>query len=112
MILSFQRVLSLLNQIKVFLALIIGSVFRVSFDLSQGVMCDSAVISSLNIKGKFNVNLISVLLKTRCVFFFFFFFFLIRLIMIPVQTFTSFHICKYLWFYRIIVRKVMHFIII
>ena len=25
----------------------------VSFDLSQGVMCDSAVISNLNIKGEF-----------------------------------------------------------
>ena len=48
---------------KVFLALIIGSVFTVSFDLSQGVMCDSAVISNLNIKGKFNVNLISCALK-------------------------------------------------
>ena len=48
---------------KVFWALIIGSVFTVSFDLSQGVMCDSAVISNLNIKGKFNVNLISSALK-------------------------------------------------
>ena len=67
--------LSLLNQIKVFWALIIGSVFTVSFDLSQGVMCDSAVISNLNIKGKFNVNLISCALKNYFFFFFFLFFF-------------------------------------
>ena len=62
-ILSFQRVFSLLNQIKVFWALIIGSVFRVSFDLSQGVMGDNTVISNLSIKGKFNFNLISCALK-------------------------------------------------
>ena len=48
---------------EVFLALIIGSVFRVSFDLSQGVMGDNTLISNLNIKGKFNVNLISCALK-------------------------------------------------
>ena len=48
---------------EVFLALIIGFVFTVSFDLSQGVMCDNTVISNLNIKGKFNFNLISCALK-------------------------------------------------
>ena len=99
----------MLNQIKVFLALIIGSVFTVSFDLSQGVMCDSAVISNLNIKGKFNVNLISCALKNYL--FIYLFFFLNKIYYDSSSNLHIFPYNKYFWFYRVFVRKVMHFII-